>query len=194
MSFARVLEKIGGRKSFQDTLLYFLTWFDYHYHFMSVDSSECAHFTRPRQNHKAGFMRPWCLPTLLSRVSLTLPPSKFHAPRANPCSLSKTLFNNFKVIFSAKRRPAWSTDPHSWITVWHLTAKDLPRETGPERVKLRRGESRLPEGVPLLSWACPPGSFTAPCAWLLFLSPQACLVGWLDCPALTSVALGRKPN
>ena len=129
--------------------------------------------------------------TLLSRVSLTLPASKVHAHEPNSCSLSKTPFNDFKVTFSAKHRPSWSTAPLSRITLLPLKAEDLSWEAGPAAM-----EKQTLWGVPLLQWACPPGSLAgSQCAWLLFLSSsQTCLVGWLDSLGLTSVTLGRKPN
>lgn len=137
--------------------------------------------------HDALVFAPLCFPGSHSH-SL---PARFMPHEPNYCSLSKTLFNDFKVTFSAKRRPSWSTAPHSWITLLPLTAKDLSRGAGPSAM-----EKQTHWRVPLPQWARPPGSFAgSQYARLLFLlRPQTCLVGWLDSLGLTSVALGRKPN
>ena len=155
MSFKRLLEKVGGKKSFQDNLLYFLTWFYYHFHIISADSSKCAYFTGSRQNyggeiHEALMFSPLCF---LGSHLHSLPTS-FSPPNLAPVPCPKHFLNNFKDIFSAKCRPAWSTDPHSWITLLHLSGKDLTWENGSERVKLSCGEIRLTEVVSLLQCGC----------------------------------------
>lgn len=155
MSLSGLLAKIGDTKSFQVTLLYFLTCFSYHYHFITVDSLKCAYFTRPKQRYKVGFMRLMNFLVFSSLCFLGLHlhflPASFWPPEPSSCPVSKPLFNNFKEIFSAKCRPVWSTDPHSWLITLLLSVKDLTWETGQKRVKLSCGEITLTNVVHLLN-------------------------------------------
>lgn len=151
---------------------------------MSVHSSKCAHFTSPRQNHKAGFMPLWCLPTLLSGSQSHSLPARFMPPELTPATCPKHFLTTLRLYFQQ------NADQHDLLIRIHGSPcdssqlKDLPRETGPERVKLSRGKAAF-RRVPLPPWAWPPGSAACSrlcfCAWKSGLTPLPSLLSlWAE--------------